>query len=188
MDAGTDYLLPYLNVLKFWRLVANFFVSPLQIILKSCHFYKSTWNGKILVIGPFVKEITAFIYIRLFLTILNVVLRLEVPSLYKMQLFNLLSFYYQMDIVISKTKIIFWCNSLLVFRLFLLILKIWSILSCNHVWSNYMHLFCLCACVPLDVLLWWSDYWHGGQLACGKLAWRTIGIDFFISYLITLMF
>ena len=30
---------------------------------------------------------------------------------------------------------------------------------------------------------WHADYWHGGQLACGKLAWRTIGIDFFNSFL-----
>ena len=35
----------------------------------------------------------------------------------------------------------------------------------------------------------WSDYWHvdnwhGGQLACGKLAWRTIiGIEFFNCFL-----
>ena len=26
---------------------------------------------------------------------------------------------------------------------------------------------------------WHADNWHGRQLACGKLAWRTIGIDFF---------
>ena len=25
---------------------------------------------------------------------------------------------------------------------------------------------------------WHAENWHGGQLACGKLAWRTIGIDF----------
>ena len=36
--------------------------------------------------------------------------------------------------------------------------------------------------------IWWPDYWHadnwhGGQLACGKLAWRTIGIDFFNCFL-----
>ena len=37
--------------------------------------------------------------------------------------------------------------------------------------------------------IWHADNWHGGQLACGKLAWRTIGIEFVIvSYLITLMF
>ena len=36
--------------------------------------------------------------------------------------------------------------------------------------------------------IWWPDYWHannwhGGQLACGKLAWRTIGIDFLNCFL-----
>ena len=30
---------------------------------------------------------------------------------------------------------------------------------------------------------WHADDWHGGQLACGKLAWRTIGIDFFNCFL-----
>ena len=30
---------------------------------------------------------------------------------------------------------------------------------------------------------WHADNWHGGQLACGKLAWRTIGIDYFICFL-----
>ena len=30
---------------------------------------------------------------------------------------------------------------------------------------------------------WHAENWHGGQLACGKLAWRTIGIDFFNCFL-----
>ena len=30
---------------------------------------------------------------------------------------------------------------------------------------------------------WHADNWHGGQLACGKLAWRTICIDFFNCFL-----
>ena len=37
---------------------------------------------------------------------------------------------------------------------------------------------------------WHVENWHGGLLACEKLAWRTIGIDFLnyygVSYLITL--
>ena len=30
---------------------------------------------------------------------------------------------------------------------------------------------------------WHADNWHGGQLACGKLALRTIGIDFLYCFL-----
>ena len=30
---------------------------------------------------------------------------------------------------------------------------------------------------------WHADNWHGRQLACGKLAWRTIGFDFFNCFL-----
>ena len=113
---------------------------------------------RFLSLAHLLKKIMAFIYIRLFLTILNIVLRLEVPSLYKMQLCpwpSLVSII-KWTFVISKTKILFWCNSLLVFRLFLLILKMWSILSIQPCLVELYARFCLyvCVCVPLDVLLW----------------------------------